>query len=255
MMSPLKWAVRLHKWLALVIGLQIFLWLLGGLVMSALPIERVRGEYKIANHEPVVITPQTVITLKQAARSAGLNTVDEAALSTLSGAPVWRLRSGEQTVLVAAKDGERLSPVNEALARRIAVHDFAPDAPVASVRLLADPPSEYGPGGPVWQVRFTDKGDTRLYIDPDSGIVRARRSSTWRLFDLAWRLHVMDYDDGADFNHPLLVGAAFVAVLMAIAGLVILFYRMGRFLRAKRRRRKRSVPNEINSSLWESGND
>ena len=35
-------AHRAHRWLGLIVGLQVFVWLAGGLVMTALPIERVR---------------------------------------------------------------------------------------------------------------------------------------------------------------------------------------------------------------------
>ena len=35
-------ASRLHRWLALIIGVQLLLWFTSGLVMSLLPIERVR---------------------------------------------------------------------------------------------------------------------------------------------------------------------------------------------------------------------
>ena len=128
--------------------------------------------------------------------------------------------------------------MDETLARAIAEHDFAPDAQIESAQLLADPPSEYGPGGPVWQIVFADEGETRLYIDPDSGVVRGRRSDTWRLFDFFWKLHVMDYDDGADFNHPLLIGAAFLGVLVSMAGLVILFFRMRRSVTVWRQQRR-----------------
>ncbi|KCZ51216.1 PepSY domain-containing protein [Hyphomonas pacifica] len=232
-MIILRWAVRVHKWLALLIGLQVFLWLLGGLVMSALPIERVRSEHNIAEHPALELSPASLISLQQATDAAGLAVIDEATLGGLAGAPVWRLKSGTQTVLVSAEDGTRLTPLPEQLARTIAEDDFAPDIPVKSVQLMEKPPSEYGPGGPVWQIVFQDKEDTRLYVDPESGIVRARRSSTWRLFDFFWRLHVMDYDDGADFNHPLLIASALLGVLVSVAGLVILFFRMRRFLQIR----------------------
>ncbi|WP_440958200.1 PepSY domain-containing protein [Oceanicaulis sp. LC35] len=227
-MMILRNAVRLHKWLALIIGLQVMIWLLGGLVMSALPIERVRGEHKIAEHPALMASPGTLIPLSDAAQSAGFETLDGAVLTTLTGEPAWRLQSDDRTVLVSARDGSRLSPVNEDLARRIAEHDFAPEADIESIRLLTDPPSEYGPGGPVWQIVFADEEGTRLYIDPESGLVRARRSDAWRLFDFFWRLHVMDYDDGEDFNHPLLIVSAALGVMVALAGLVILFIRMRR---------------------------
>lgn len=40
-------ASRMHKWLSLIIGLQVLIWMTSGLVMSALPIERVRGEHLV----------------------------------------------------------------------------------------------------------------------------------------------------------------------------------------------------------------
>ena len=227
-MIALKWAVRIHKWLALVIGLQVFLWLLGGFVMSLLPIEKVRSEHKIAEHPPLAAAPGKLLSLEQAAAAAGWRTVDEATLTGLAGEPVWRLKDGEATALVAAGTGALLSPISEERALKIADHDFAPEVGLKSVRFLTDPPSEYGPGLPAWQVVFDDRGETRLYIDPQSGVVRARRSSMWRVFDFFWRLHVMDYDDGADFNHPLLIISAALGVMVAIAGLIILFFRMRR---------------------------
>lgn len=38
-MHVLRWAVRTHKCVALIVGLQILFWIAGGLVMSAIPIE------------------------------------------------------------------------------------------------------------------------------------------------------------------------------------------------------------------------
>ena len=35
----LRWTLRIHKWLALVVGIQIVLWIAGGVVMSVIPIE------------------------------------------------------------------------------------------------------------------------------------------------------------------------------------------------------------------------
>lgn len=227
-MALLRWAVRLHKWLALIIGVQVMLWILGGFVMSVLPIERVRGEHKIADHPIQAVLPGAIISLQDAAEAAGMDAVDQAVLTRLLGEPVWEVRQGTRTAIVDAEAGVILSPISDEIARRVAEYDFAGDGKVATVTMVSDPPSEYGPGGPVWQVRFDDDGNTRLYIDPDTGVVRARRSDTWRLFDFFWRLHVMDYDDGADFNHPLLIISAGLGLIVSVSGLTILVFRMRR---------------------------
>jgi uncharacterized iron-regulated membrane protein len=227
-MVLLRWAVRLHKWLALIIGLQVMLWILGGFVMSVLPIERVRGEHKIADHPIKAVRPGAIVSLQEAVEAAGMDAVEQAALSRRLGEPVWELRGGARTAIVDAEAGIILSPISEELARRVAEYDFTGDGHVSTVRMLSDPPSEYGPGGPVWQVQFDDGGNTRLYVDPDTGMVRARRSDTWRMFDFFWRLHVMDYDDGADFNHPLLIISAGLGLIVSVSGLTILVFRMRR---------------------------
>jgi hypothetical protein len=48
------------------------------------------------------------------------------------------------------------------------------------------------------------------------------------MFDFFWRLHVMDYDDGADFNHPLLIISAGLGLIVSVSGLTILVFRMRR---------------------------
>ena len=238
-MIMLRTAVRVHKWLALIIGVQVLIWILGGLVMSVMPIEHVRGEHKIAEHGPLALAPDQLIPLSDAARAGDLERVDGAVLTALAGAPVWRLDSDGRSLVIDARTAQPLTPLDETLARAIAEHDFAPEVEIVSAVLLADPPSEYAPGGPVWQVRFADAEGTRLYIDPESGLVRARRSDAWRLFDFFWRLHVMDYDDGEDFNHPLLVISAALGLAVALAGLVILFFRMRRSYAVWRHSRRR----------------
>ena len=152
--------------------------------------------------------------------------------------PVWRLRDADgNRSLVNAVSGQVLSPLPEQLARSIATTDYLGDAPIRSAQYLATSPTEYGRPAPVWKIAFDDNGNTTLYIDPFTAEVRARRSSTWRFYDFFWRLHVMDYNDGEDFNHPLLITAAGAALLVAMSGITLLFLRMRRLLTGSRRRR------------------
>lgn len=233
-MTFLRWTLRLHKWIGLIIGLQIFLWILGGLVMSAMPIEIVRGEHKIAEAPPPAFDPAEMITLEAAAEAASLDTVDKAELVAIAGEPAWRLTSGEAITTISARSGARWSPFSEAAARAIAEADYAGPGKLAAMEQLEKAPTEYGGRLPVWRAVFDDDDNTTLYIEADTGRVAARRSSTWRLFDFFWKLHVMDYDDGADFNHPLLILAAAIATFVAGSGLVLLFIRMRRLLTGRK---------------------
>ena len=112
---------------------------------------------------------------------------------------------------------------------------------MVAIEAVEDVPDEYAGPLPAWRVDFGDADATTVYVDARLGRVTARRSTTWRVYDLFWRLHVMDYDDGADFNHPLIIAASSVALLVALSGLVLLVSRMRQSLRATLATRRRHL--------------
>ena len=57
-MKLLRLSTQLHKWIALVVGIQVLFWVAGGLVMTAIPIETVRSEHHLA---PVTPKPLAVV--------------------------------------------------------------------------------------------------------------------------------------------------------------------------------------------------
>ena len=236
-MKTLRWSVRVHKWIALVVGIQILLWIAGGLVMSVIPIEQVRGEHKIALTESFTVSPAELTPLNNLFDRHQISGVSEASLGNVLGEPVWRLKTpAGGNYLVDAVSGERLDPVSEDLARRVALADYAGSGSLKALISVSNPASEYGRPGPVWRAEFDDRDATTLYIDPKTAEVGARRSTTWRFYDFFWKLHVMDYDDGADFNHPLLITAASAALFVAISGLILLIIKMRRTLLARKQR-------------------
>ena len=227
-------AARLHRWLAALIGLQVLAWLVGGLVMSALPIERVRGEHKVAERS-VAYDPAALAPLREAAAAIGAERIGSARLVDVGGRPAWQVTDEAGTlVTIDAATLAPISPLDEAGALAVARYDYAGPGRAVGAERLAAPPAEYGRPGPVWRVVFDDPDRTTLYVDPMRAEVTARRSRTWRVFDWAWRFHVMDWNDGEAFNHPLLITAAGVTVAFALSGFVLLG---GRARRAVARRR------------------
>ena len=237
----LKWTVRIHKWIALIIGIQILLWILGGFVFSVLEIEKVRGEHKAAEWTIQPFDPANIVPLQSAAENAGITAIKEAELGTMMGRPVWRIsvagsdHGGHDHVMTLdGRTGRVLSPISEALATQIAKADYIGKGEFVSIEFIEDPPDEYPHPGAAWVAQFDDRDKTTLYINPDSAEVKSRRSQTWRVFDFFWKLHVMDYDDGESFNHPLLISAAFIALFVALSGLVLLFIKMRRLILMRR---------------------
>lgn len=196
-----------------------------------------RGEHKIAVTEPLSVSPNVLIPLAEIAKKMRSTHSQSASLGQLFGKPVWRIKAPDgRHYVIDAETGTSLSPMTEQLATKLAEADYVGSGTLSKVELLILPPSEYGRPGPVWQAKFKDTDATTLYIDPETAEVRARRLTTWRFYDFFWKLHIMDYDDGKNFNHPLLITAAGAGLFVALSGLILLFIKTRRTLIAWRRR-------------------
>ncbi len=216
----------LHKWIGLIVGIQIVLWISGGVIMSWFPIEDVRGEHNVSEQEPAPLTAdRAYLPLEQVLAVHGGGDTGQVTLRPWLDRVVYEVR-GEEIVLVDAVTGAALSPVDEANAAAVARADFAGEGDIIFTELLSETNLEYRGPVPVWRFDFSDSEDTHLYVSPDTGRIVARRNATWRLFDFFWMLHIMDYENREDFNHPLLITASITAFVMVFMGIILLFRRL-----------------------------
>lgn len=230
---------QLHKWIGLVIGLQVLFWIGGGAVMTWIPIEEVRSEHNIAATNPVPIRPEEIrVSAAQAIEAAEVE-AERIELIRVLGQVHYLLHPVRgRPVLVDASTGEQVSPLRGVTARQIAEADFLPDAKPSDPVWTAERSAEYRGSLPVWQVAMNDDEGTNLYVSPYSGAITARRSDTWRLYDFFWMLHIMDYENRSDFNNPLVVWSSIIAVVLTVTGGVLLFFRIRKRDIAFLRRRK-----------------
>lgn len=230
-MKVLKVSTQLHKWVALIVGVQVLFWVLGGLVMTAIPIERVRSEHRVAEAAPAPLELASVLAPAEAAARAGVAPVAAQLKSTPRGA-VWTLTPAEGTpVVVSAATGAALPALDPDEARALARDAYRGDGRPVSARLLEAAPQETGREGPLWRVDFDDAEKTTFYLAPDTGEVVTRRSDLWRFYDFFWRLHIMDWRTGDDFNHPLIVIATALTLSVVVTGFVLLWIRLARDFR------------------------
>jgi hypothetical protein len=227
-------AGSLHRWLALLVGVQILFWFGSGLFMSVVPIETVRGEH---------LKAEVQAALDPGALSAGV----AAALATLGPGPVERIELrtmlGRPVLLVHGRDvpaslhdagtGARLSPIPAGTARAIAVADFAGEGRAVALAWVTEETPEYRGPLPAWRVQFDDREATHLYVPANEGRVAARRTRTWRVYDFLWSLHIMDWSHHEDINNSWLRAASAVALLLALSGAVLVPWRMGWLRRRK----------------------
>lgn len=226
----------LHKWIGLVVAVQVVFWVLGGLIMVALPIERVRGEHRAAELEAAVLDVAAIAPLDQAVAAAGGQAV-EARLEATPRGPVWTITPPDgEPVRLSARTGRPLDALEPDEASRLAAIQYAGPGRPLSAELLAEAPRETGREGALWRVGFDDPEHTRFYLDPATGLVVTRRSDLWSFFDFMWRLHILDFDTGDNINSWWLLSAAAVTLILVVTGLVLLWIRIARDLQVKRKR-------------------
>lgn len=210
-----KW----HKWVGFILGVQVLLWISGGVVMSVIPLELVRGNHLIERQQG---------QFSELPRSVSLD---------FSRWQAWQWVQRPDQVMLQASDfegnshflhpgtGQSLPAITAEQARERAQQQYLGQGAVKSVTLLEQLPGEVrGLQGPLYRIDFDDWINTSFYLHPYSAKVLSVRSDLWRLFDFFWMLHILDFENRTDFNNPLLISLAIAAWLFTLSGFVLLYH-------------------------------
>ncbi|MEO5732808.1 MAG: 2Fe-2S iron-sulfur cluster-binding protein [Rubrivivax sp.] len=232
---------KIHRWIGLLIGIQLVLWMASGAVMSLLDANKVQGKEFRAPKVATAAWPAAAVPPDRVLAQAR-----QPVLSISSGwlldKPVYRLQSEKETVLVDALD-ERSVAVDAAVAQRVATASYrGPGAPGAA-ELVPRSLETRTHDAPVWRVPFSDDASTTVYVS-QQGDVLWHRNWSWRVFDFFWMLHIMDYFERTDFNSPLIIATAVGGLWLSLSGVWLLgnSFRWSDFVpKALRKRRALSV--------------
>jgi hypothetical protein len=208
-----------HRWLSVIIGLQLLLWTSSGLVMTWNAIEDVRGDGWITEARPPIPADLTLELPHPKPEGTA-----ELRFLWSRGRWSWHALGGDGETLGVfdGRSGRPLADLEAEEAATLADEIFTgPGAPVTATlveQVAAD--DEYrGNPLPAWRVTFDDPEHSSVYLAADTGAKTKVRTDTWRLFDFCWMLHIMDYEARTDFNHPLLQVAAGAGVATSLTGI------------------------------------
>jgi len=217
---------RIHLWAGVLLGVQVLLWMLSGVVMSWYHIDLVRGERAMfAAPSPELATRSYASPGGVIAQFDGASTVE---LRYFLNRPVYEVKGNRRAAIYDAITGDQLSPIDENAARAAAEQDYVGAGEIENIALLTHPPQEYRGRTPVWRADFNDKLNTRLYVSRETGKIAARRNDVWRLYDFFWMLHIMDYEERENFNNPLVKVASAAGFIFAVTGLFMVLMKKGR---------------------------
>lgn len=227
-----------HKWLALIVGVQLVLWSVSGFYMVVMDLDFIHGDPLVRNLTPALNVTQPVVPPDRL--RSGRPQISAMHLRALpdDGAPVYEIVTTTGSELVDARSGKRISPLSRARVMDLARAYYAGEGAIERVDLLtsaADKPTELQAEPlPLWRVDFDDWLETSLYLQPDTGRLVTRRHRFWRWFDFLWSLHIMDYQDRTDVNNWLLRIATALGLTTAVSGLWLTFFSFSFLQRRKK---------------------
>ncbi len=216
---------RIHRWLALVVGLQLLAWSLSGFIFSILDLDG------------VTLSPSEALDLvgKKFATPVAPSTIT---LRKHNGRIGYEIIAAKEVPIawVDASTGAVRLRISETEASSIALADFTGQATIASVEFLeGEPPLEFRGGRmPVYRVTLEHSKQVNIYICPVLGHVLKRRNKVWRIFDFFWMLHILDYNGREDFNHWLLQGMSLLAILTSASGITLWWWSRPKWMRRKK---------------------
>jgi len=236
---------KIHRYLGLVVGVQLLLWTMSGLIFSWNSIQRVRGEHLIRSQDILNLKDFQITGIEQfLAGSANDDDsiIVSALLRTMLDRPVYEIaleKDDAQSVeMFDAVSGKKISPISEDTAKAIALADFSANASVQSIELVMStgPHSEYrNKEFPAYRVELDHSSGTVIYVSSNRGVVTARRNNRWRIFDFFWMLHTMDYQGRDNFNSWVLKGVSLFGLITVLSGFVLGLKTSKVFARRKQR--------------------
>ena len=217
---------RLHKIFSIVVGIQLLLWVISGLYMTAVPLTYVHGDHLRKESDKTLLRLEDLPAAVQVGlEEKGIAEVETVRLFMRLDEPVYEVEVKDDSIVIQAESGLVLDNLDAEQARQIAIESFTGSATVISVVEInnyAEMPEIKGRDLPIWQVNFDDWVSTSLYVSNTEARVITARSSIWRIFDFFWMLHIMDYEEREDFNNPLVIFMATAGILMVLSGAVLL---------------------------------
>ena len=216
---------QIHKWLALLIGIQLLLWMVSGLMFNLLSHEAVSGRHLVKSTSPsswqgnggdfseILKNYSQVISISA---------------SELLSKRVYQVAQEQQKFIIDAESFEKVE-INETLAWQLAENYYVGEGRLATIHRVNQKTYETRRFDlPVWQIVIEDDENSHLYLSASTGQLLGIKTDTWRLFDIFWMLHIMDYAERDDFNNSLIIFIALVTTFIAVTGVWLIFYAFSR---------------------------
>ncbi|WP_196139322.1 NADH:ubiquinone reductase (Na(+)-transporting) subunit F [Aliikangiella sp. G2MR2-5] len=215
---------KIHKWVAVFLGIQLGLWMLSGLMFNLLSPQKVSGRYLLTKSSEERWQVEDYQQLSNISNL--LNNYPQATLvetGMFLSKPVFIVTQADKSLLV---DAHSLQPVriNEVRVLKLLETRYQGDGQLKSLILETQRTTENRKYAlPVWKASYNGEENAAVYISAEKGTLLGAKTDTWRLFDLFWMLHIMDYSERDNMNNALVIFAAGSTLFIALTGIWLIF--------------------------------
>jgi hypothetical protein len=212
---------KFHKWLGIVIGLQVFIWVTSGLIISILNHEIVAGNTtKIALPASALIGEVDALFPIDRLHGIASDQFETITLRRLGEMLVYQVELGTSKNVFNATTGEPIT-ITRTWAERNAFASYQGKGEIVSSNRLMEGSPEVPGAQPVWRVDFNDSLATRVYVSSIDGSVLAHRNRYWKVVDFLLMLHFMDYVQEDSFNNIQIIVVGFAALWLSLFGMLL----------------------------------
>ena len=198
-MKVKKFTRNLHRYLSIFVSIQLLLWTISGIYFAYNKIELVRGEqYRLPKNVEYRIFDRLGISI------------------------IETIEYGEKSYKTYP-DGNLIKPLTKEEAIKITAQKTTLNPLEVSLITELYPGAEYRGSLPVYKVKTDTKDDINVYIGYMTGDIGSIRSDSWRIWDLMWSLHIMDYRERDNINNILLQILSILALVTSISGITLFF--------------------------------
>ncbi|MDA9038576.1 hypothetical protein N9H92_01005 [Gammaproteobacteria bacterium] len=207
---------KTHKYLSFFISIQLLLWTISGIYFSFNKIELVRGEQYIEVVEKPINLSAINFNIPNSENISIINRLDK------------------EIVIVSTKSSKRYLDKNGNPLDKLSIEEAMKSVEIKTTLLPLEvieitdrkSGSEFrGRSLPIYKVesKNTKNDDINVYVNIYSGEIMAIRSPQWRVWDLMWGFHIMDWKDRDNINNLLLKVFSILALVSSITGLILFF--------------------------------
>lgn len=220
-----------HKWLSLIVGIQLLFWLATGLFFNLTGHQWGAGNDYRSRSQQVYqcdTPPVPVNTLKLAFQPVTVS------LKNHLGHCFYLAHRTRQFHHYQVFDGIRFDAetgvvslhVDETLAQAIAMESYSGSGVVTDAQLFnAGASPDHQQLNPLWQFTIDDDLATKIYVHGITGQVTHHDNIRSEIHKLMLTLHFMDYFNTGRFNTPLLMLFGLLSLILSATGIIWLINR------------------------------